>query len=99
MTDPAPSSTRLLLEIQDQHAARVRAEQALATASRNANIGAAGVLLGVVVFWFSSWYLLAILLFIGGLLMWIGGASGRGNARRELAEIDGKLEGLKAQVQ
>lgn len=98
MTDPAPSNTRILLELDDARAERIRQEQALAAASRNANIGAACVLLGVAVFWFTNWYLLAVILTFGGLMMWVGNATRRSSARKAVADAEGAIASLKAQV-
>lgn len=98
MTDPAPSNTRILLELDDARAERIRQEQALAAASRNANIGVLMVVLGGLAFLFTSWYTLSILLAGIGLVAWITGASGRAGARKQLSETDGKMSALKAQV-
>jgi len=98
MTNPAPSNTRLLLDLDDARAERIRQEQALTVANRNANIGALCFLLGVAVFWLTNWYLLALGLVFLGLMMWVGNATRRSTARKAVAEAENAIASLKAQV-
>lgn len=93
-----PSLDRIRLELDDLRAARIRYEQALTNAGRSANIGAAFLLIGLLMFIFTSWYGLSFpLMFLGGL-GWIIGASNRATAKKQIVSTDASITTLKEQI-
>lgn len=78
---------------------RTALEKEHAEANRNATWGAVAFLVSILLFWFSTWYLVTILLFVGGLAFWISGALGRRRTKAALTELEGKVTALRVEAQ